>query len=226
MNILILGDKVRADELLQKIPSGIKTKYSTNPSEASLPSYSVIFDLNFDDDPSDLQYYAYSDKLVFVGAVKQQLAEARENFHDTVRCSLVGMNTLSTFINRPLMEFSVDEEKALDRLKEVCEKLEWEYRLVADRVGLVTPRIALMIINEACYTLQEGTATVEDIDTAMKLGTNYPYGPFEWGDKIGVREVYDALDKLYEDTKDERYKICPLLKTYALQHRTFYEQNN
>jgi len=223
MNILILGDRHRADELLQKLPKELSAKYSTNPSEASLPGYDVIFDLNFDDDPRNLQYYGYSDKLIFAGAVKQQLAAAVDGFHDTVRCHLVGMNTLPSFINRPLLELSLMDGATEGRLKEACGELNWEYRLTEDRVGMVTPRIILMIINEACYTLQEGTASVEDIDVAMRLGTNYPFGPFTWADKIGVREVYDVLQKLYADTKDERYKICPLLKTMAHKNATFYK---
>ena len=79
-----------------------------------------------------------------------------------------------------------------------------------------------MIINEACYTLQEGTATMSDIDISMKLGTNYPFGPFEWADKIGIKNVYEILENLYNDTKDERYKICPLLKTHYLLKQNFY----
>ena len=77
---------------------------------------------------------------------------------------------------------------------------------------MVTPRIIFMIINEAYYTVQEGTATREDIDQGMKLGTNYPFGPFEWAEKIGLDNVYETLEAIYEDTKEERYKICPLLK--------------
>jgi 3-hydroxybutyryl-CoA dehydrogenase len=54
-------------------------------------------------------------------------------------------------------------------------KLDWKYIQVEDRVGMVTPRVIFMIINEACCTLQEGTASMKDIDTSMKLGTNYPF---------------------------------------------------
>jgi 3-hydroxybutyryl-CoA dehydrogenase len=87
---------------------------------------------------------------------------------------------------------------------------------------MVTPRVICMIINEACYTLQEGTASLVDIDTSMKLGTNYPLGPFEWADKIGIQHVYQILDSVYNDTKDERYKICSLLKTHYLKNLKFY----
>ncbi len=78
---------------------------------------------------------------------------------------------------------------------------------------MVSPRIVCMIINEAYFTLQEGTANKEDIDKGMKLGTAYPHGPFEWCNLIGIENVYTILKGMAEDTHDERYKICSLLKT-------------
>ena len=50
----------------------------------------------------------------------------------------------------------------------------------------------------------------------MKLGTNYPFGPFEWSEKIGLVKVYELLEAIYDDTKEERYKICPKLKNEYL----------
>jgi 3-hydroxybutyryl-CoA dehydrogenase len=98
------------------------------------------------------------------------------------------------------------------RLEELCSQLQSKFLVVDDRVGMVTPRVICMIINEAYFTLQEGTASREDIDLGMKLGTNYPFGPFEWCERIGIRHVFELLEAVYEDTKDERYRICPLLK--------------
>jgi 3-hydroxybutyryl-CoA dehydrogenase len=104
------------------------------------------------------------------------------------------------------------KENDAEKLKDICQQLQTKFLLIDDRVGLVTPRVICMIINEAYYTFQEGTATKEDIDLGMKLGTNYPFGPFEWCNRIGIRHVYELLEAVYEDTNDERYKICPLLK--------------
>jgi 3-hydroxybutyryl-CoA dehydrogenase len=78
-----------------------------------------------------------------------------------------------------------------------------------------------MIINEACYTLQEGTASIQDIDKSMMLGTSYPRGPFEWANLIGVSRVYEGLEALWQDTHEERYKVCPLLKTMYLRSESF-----
>ena len=102
----------------------------------------------------------------------------------------------------------------------ISRKLGFEYNVVEDQVGMVTPRVICMIINEAYFTVQEGTAEKEAVDHAMKLGTNYPFGPFEWAGHIGIGHVYELLEALYDDTRNERYKICPLLKReYLLQHK-------
>ena len=74
-----------------------------------------------------------------------------------------------------------------------------------------------MDLQQGFYTVQEGTATESDIDQAMLLGTNYPMGPFEWCEKIGLSDVYETLEALYLDTHDERYKICSLLKQRYLR---------
>ena len=65
-----------------------------------------------------------------------------------------------------------------------------------DDYGFIAARIIAMIINEAYYALQENVSTKQQIDIAMKLGTNYPYGPFEWSEKIGIEKIYLLLKKL------------------------------
>jgi len=132
-----------------------------------------------------------------------------------------GFCGLPTLINRPLLEVSLHDEADAEKLQEICGALGTDYRVVEDRVGLVTPRVVCMIINEACYTVQEGTATMQDVDLGMKLGTNYPRGPFAWANAIGVERVHTVLEALWDDTHDERYKICPLLKRQALKGQPF-----
>ncbi|HZI53262.1 MAG TPA: 3-hydroxyacyl-CoA dehydrogenase family protein, partial [Chitinophagaceae bacterium] len=81
------------------------------------------------------------------------------------------------------------------------------FQYVPDVIGMITPRIVSMIINEAWFSLDEKVSTREEIDTAMKLGTNYPYGPFEWGDKIGLNRIRQLLSELQKT--DNRYTIAP-----------------
>ncbi len=133
----------------------------------------------------------------------------------------LGFCGLPTLLNRPLLEVSLYDEADREKLAETCAALGTDYRVVQDRVGLVTPRVICMIINEACYTLQGGTASIKDIDLGMKLGTGYPRGPFEWANAIGVERVYAVLEALWQDTHDERYKVCPLLKRQALRGEPF-----
>ncbi len=132
-----------------------------------------------------------------------------------------GFCGLPTLLNRRLLEVSLYHEADRAKLAEACAALGTDYRVVADRVGLVTPRVICQIINEACFTVQEGTATMQDVDLGMKLGTNYPRGPFAWANAIGVARVYAVLEALWHDTHDERYKVCPLLKRQALRGEPF-----
>jgi 3-hydroxybutyryl-CoA dehydrogenase len=75
---------------------------------------------------------------------------------------------------------------------------------------MIAARTIAMIVNEAYFGWGDGISTKKDIDTAMKLGTNYPYGPFEWSEKIGLRKIYQLLKTLSE--KENRYAIAPALE--------------
>ena len=70
---------------------------------------------------------------------------------------------------------------------------------VKDEPGFISARIVSMVINEAYFTLEAGTSTKEEIDIAMKLGTGYPYGPFEWGEMIGLENIAALLSRLSND---------------------------
>ena len=224
MKILARGEKIRTEELKLKLSSvvcDLKIIDDTDLSSANLNDYDLIFDLDFDEHSDQLNFYAGLTVPVIVSCVKTQLAKAVHDYGKKVNCTLIGMNSLPTFIHRELAEVSLFDSTSKPTLEALMQQLNWKYKLIEDRVGMVTPRIIFMIINEACYTVQEGTATLQDIDTSMKLGTNYPFGPFEWANKIGVKHVYETLEAIYTDTHDERYKICPMLKTKYLKRESF-----
>ena len=210
MKIAVKGQVNQVEELKNLI-----SEHSLIPFKISeIDTYDVIFDLDFDDSPEQIQvYHQANEKLIIVGSVKIQLEELYAEIGSHPSCTIIGMNTLPTFINRKVIECCAinDQDKII--ASEFFNQLKLEHRFVKSRVGLVTPRIICMIINEAYYTVQEGTASKKDIDLGMKLGTAYPKGPFEWSQEIGLDHVYETLDALYQDTKDERYKIASLLKT-------------
>ena len=223
MQVLVLSSPEIATEFQQKFPSLTNAVFidNYNDLEEHLPQINVVFDFLLQDEPEHISFYADKKGLVvFCNSVKIQLAALVQNTKE-LACELIGFNGLPSMINRQYLEVSLLHAHTVTKLEEICKELGTEYLVVEDRAGLVTPRIICMIINEACYTLQEGTATVRDIDLGMKLGTNYPFGPFEWATKIGVRNVYETLEAVYNDTKDERYKICSLLKTRFLRNEAF-----
>lgn len=154
-------------------------------------------------------------KVLFVEATTQALAGAFFGPGGARATPVYGFCGLPTLLNRALLEVSMVAGGDEAPLRAVCAQLGTDYRVVADRVGLATPRVLAMLINEACYTLQEGTAEAADIDRAMQLGTNYPRGPLAWGDALGPARVLAVLDALWADTHDGRYRACPLLRTRA-----------
>jgi 3-hydroxybutyryl-CoA dehydrogenase len=82
---------------------------------------------------------------------------------------------------------------------------------VRDYPGFVSNRVLMPMINEAVFTLFEGVASAQDIDTVMKLGMNHPMGPLTLADFIGLDVCLDILNVLYDGFKDPKYRPCPLL---------------
>lgn len=87
--------------------------------------------------------------------------------------------------------------------------------------NLIFNRIIAMLINEAADTLMMGIATKEDIDLAVRLGVNYPKGLLEWANEIGLGNVVATINKLYEKYHEDRYRVSPILKEKAAQHKLF-----
>jgi 3-hydroxybutyryl-CoA dehydrogenase len=219
MKILVIGEQEHLAEAKKKLgDQHVYTLIGDHlDGESFLDQHDVVFDFVIDEEPDQFEIYANKSITVFLNTCKITLSELAHMVDFEFMCTAFGFNGMPTLFNRALLEVSLMNKNDEEKLRKCCTQLGSEYTIVDDRIGLVTPRVISMIINEAYYTFQEGTATKEDIDLAMKLGTNYPHGPFEWCQRIGIKHVYELLEAVYEDTKDERYKICPLLKKEYLK---------
>ena len=132
---------------------------------------------------------------------------------------LVGISALPTLIQKPLIEIAptvYSPKETLEVVKRFFLSIGKEIEIVQDRIGMVLPRVLCRIINEAAFAVSEDIALPQDIDKAMKLGVNFPSGPFEWSEQIGLKQVVAVLTALYTDLQEERYRVSPLLKQMAI----------
>jgi 3-hydroxybutyryl-CoA dehydrogenase len=135
---------------------------------------------------------------------------------------LVGIGALPSLLDGALIELAASNdtsEQTVATAKEFVATLGKEASIVRDSIGMVMPRILCMLVNESYFAMMEGVATGNDIDTAMKLGTNYPSGPVEWGEQIGIRHVHAVLSSLYKHFGEDRYRAAPLLQQAAFTAR-------
>jgi 3-hydroxybutyryl-CoA dehydrogenase len=214
--ILLLGESLRCDAFVTKTSWDVVRKDS--PVAIRLDEFSLVVDLDFDQYPERMALYSKSKIALFLlQSVRTRLSAVLAGVGASGMANRVaGINAWSGCLEADRWELMCigEENEVISLLRS---KLSFPMECVGDRVGMITPRVMAMIINEAYYTVQEGTASKADIDLGMQLGTNYPGGPFAWCEKWGIAEVYHLLEALWLDTREERYKICPLLKTEYLR---------
>jgi 3-hydroxybutyryl-CoA dehydrogenase len=212
MEILVNGNEINLLECRAKFGETHHYQFTDSRSliEKLLKPESIVFDFLTSNQSEQVQAYENFGGIIFLDVSKIPLEQMVSSIKTNAIC--FGFSGLPTFLNREILEVSISKRSNQMILEEVCEKLKTKFAVVKDQVGLVTARVICMIINEAYFAVEENIASREDIDLAMKLGTNYPFGPFEWCEKIGIKNVYDLLSAVYESTKDERYRVCDLLK--------------
>ncbi|MFD5852030.1 3-hydroxyacyl-CoA dehydrogenase [Cytobacillus pseudoceanisediminis] len=130
---------------------------------------------------------------------------------------VIAMHFFNPVQKMPLVEIikglETSEETA-QSIKRAAEQMGKETVVINEFPGFVTSRISALVGNEAFYMLQEGLGSPEEIDKAIKLGLNYPMGPFELGDLVGLDTRLNNLKYLHSKL-GEKYRPAPLLEQYV-----------
>lgn len=180
--------------------SGQAILWSTIP--VSDTPVSVCIDLLFDNSAERIDRLKnIQAEIIFVNLVAETCIHLPDNF--------IRINGWPGFWQRNIAECAAknSSKKALaeETLSAFGKTIEW----TSDIPGFISARIVSAMINEAYFALGEGISSKEEIDLAMKTGTNYPYGPFEWSKLIGLTNILALLNKMAET--DNSYLPSPLL---------------
>ena len=211
MTVAILADDVLKQELLAgKLSPDVTVVWVDSLRALLIAEADVYMDLLFEMDAERTQHLKkLLPKPVIINAISWSTKKIGSDF--------IRINAWPGLLQRPITEIAIPAAMTEDAIQAIFSPLQWKYILAPDIAGMITPRVLAAIINEAYYTLGAQVSTREEIDIAMKLGTSYPYGPFEWSAKIGLTRVYELLTEL--SSVDKRYTPAPMLIEEATSHK-------
>lgn len=196
MTIFIAGDAAQQASW----PDSDRVEIIRVPDSENFGKADAYIDLAFDGtDQSVKRLQKLKPALIIINSVVPTLKDTDESF--------VRINAWETFTDGVIEAAGPAQKQAEAEsiLRHFSKSIHW----TADVPGFVTARIISMIINEAFMAEAEEVSSRNEIDMALKLGTAYPYGPFEWAEKIGLRNVEQLLTKLQEE--NSRYAPAPML---------------
>ena len=204
MRLVVLTNEQLKEELLSNgVSAYCKIDWINSPKELlSHTDADAVIDLLFENNGYDVSHLNnYLTKPVFVNSMNKTIVE--------IGLPFIRINAWPGFLKRNIAEVSIADEVNKNKAEKILSLLNRKAEWVPDVKGFISPRIVSMIINEAYFTLEENVSTKEEIDIAMKLGTNYPYGPFDWSKKIGLKKIAGLLKEL--SITEKRYQPSSLL---------------
>ncbi len=204
MVIAVLANDVLKKEWIAKgVPANVEVLWCGSVKTLVATVADVYIDLLFiNDKERTAQLGMRAGFPFFINAVEYSGKELEPFF--------IRINAWPGFLERRIVEVAITNPLQEPMVKKFFDTLNWNYQLVPDTPGMISARIIATIINEAYYTFGEEISTKEEIDIAMKLGTSYPFGPFEWSEKIGLDKIYNLLIELSKT--DSSYTVAPALE--------------
>jgi len=208
MQLVVLSDDILKEELLSNGETGdAEIVWLATPGKFSeYENADVYCDLLFDGSANHIEDLKKISRPIIINSVDKTLAELQLPF--------IRINAWPGFLKGQVIEASFHDESQKQWAESFSSTFKKKIEWLPDELGFVSARVVAMIINEAYFALGEGVSSKSEIDIAMKLGTNYPYGPFEWCEKIGIKKIYSLLTDLSKI--NTRYKPATVLEKEAI----------
>ena len=203
MKVLLIASPTQQAEItMQMMQDGIELSVVQELIDVPAVVYDFCIDLLYVSEPNRVaQLKETGAKQFIVNYVNGTLADLPEGF--------TRINGWNSFLQRKIVEACTRNEDSKADVEGLFKLFNKDVEWLPDIIGFVSCRVISQIINEAYFSLDEKVSTKAEIDVAMKLGTNYPFGPFEWAEKIGIKNIRELLIKL--SATEQRYQPASLL---------------
>jgi 3-hydroxybutyryl-CoA dehydrogenase len=208
MLVILASGGLKEELLMQGVKDDVEINWISDPAEfANYNDAEGFIDLGFDYSAKRVDLLRQLPaRPVMISAIAGTLSGLPSHF--------IRVNAWPTFLKRTVLEAACASEEWRKKAESIITVFGKTVTWTPDVPGFISARVVAMIINEAYFSLREGVSSREEMDTAMKLGTNYPYGPFEWSSLIGTGNVAGLLQVLAKE--EPRYQPSVLLQNEAI----------
>jgi 3-hydroxybutyryl-CoA dehydrogenase len=218
----ILAKQVEKGKLQETDRTALLGRIRTVDAVAKLASVEMVIEAAMENQELKKKLFAELDKVVQPDAI---LASNTSSISLTLLGAqtrrpgkVIGMHFMNPVPLMALVEIVrslATDEQTYQTTVELAKKLGKTCVTSKDQPGFIVNRVLMPLINEAIFALNEGMASVEDIDTAVKLGLNHPMGPLTLADLIGLDTCLYIMEVLHRELGDDKYRPCALLRQYV-----------